>query len=166
MAALTASTYRVIENCGPSIRMTWRLDNANTFYPGGWTAIPGANALTADRGYLVEWQNEINLLWAGMFLGISATNSLASDSSIVGDTSASPVVEGSTEAGSFVLMSATVTGVSGQTDVGRSKVYASNDNDLTVTANQAPVVGRVRYWITSTTCDVLFHGMVAAWFTT
>lgn len=165
MAALTAASYRDIKNIGMSVRESYRVDNAAVIFVGAWTAVPGANALTADRGYLVEWQNQINLLWAGMSVEESATNSLGVAGSVTGDTAATPVVEMSVEAGAFVLLRGTVTGVSAQTDVGRTQVYASNDNDLTVTANQAPDVGRVNYWYTSTTCDVFFYGKVASWAT-
>lgn len=161
MATLSEATKRRVRNLNPWSQ-NWRVDNAATLYFGAWTAVPGANALTADRGYLVEWQNEVNLLWAGYVIG-SGTNDLSTTNTVVGNTSATPVVEATTEAGPFILLQATVTGVSAQANVGRTQVYASNDNDLTTTANQAPVVGRVLYWYTSTTCDVLFYGLLESW---
>lgn len=161
MSALSAAAQRRVRNLH-NWSQNWRAQNSNTFYFGAFCAVPGANALTSSRGYLVEWQNEINLLWAGYIIG-SGTNSLSTTNTVVGDTSASPVVEATTECGPFILVQYTVTGVSAQSNVGRTQVYASNDNDLTTTANQAPVVGRVLYWYSSTTADVLMYGLLESW---
>lgn len=160
MSTLTAATQRRGRNWGPSIHQNFRVDNSATIFVGAFTGLPGANALTSDRGYLVEWQNQVNLQWAGIAIAESATNSLSTSNTVVGDTSASPVVELAVETGAYVLEQYTVTGVSAQTDVWRTAVYGSNDNDLTTTAGYPAAIGRVLYWYSSTTCDVLLFGML------
>lgn len=161
MSALTAATQRRVRNLHPWSQ-NWRAQNSNTFWFGAFCGLPGSSALTSSRGYLVEWQAEQGLLWAGYVIG-SGTNNLSTSNSVVGDTSASPVVEVTTECGPFILVQYTVTGVSAQTDVGRTVVYASNDNDLSTTQTQAPAVGRVIYWHSSTTADVLMYGLLESW---
>lgn len=163
MSVLSAATQRTISLWGSSIVQSWRVCNGVTIYMGSWCALPGANAQTGCRGYLRTWTNDINLLWGGMAIPASATNSLSVTNTVVGDTSLTPIPEMSTECQSFIFIQATVTGVSAQTDVGRTTVYASNDNDMTTTANQSPVVARVARWYSSTTCDVLFYGVMDHW---
>ena len=160
MSTLTAAVQRRTRNWGPAIMQNYRVDNAATIYIGAFCGLPGANALTSDRGYLVEWQNQVNLQWAGIAIAESATNSLSVDGTVVGDTSASPVVQLAVDCGPLVLEQYTVTGVSAQTDVWRTSVYGSNDNDLTTTANYTTAIGRVLFWYSSTTCDVLLFGQL------
>ena len=165
MAALAAAIQRDgLIIWGSSIVQSWRVCNSKTIYAGAWTALAGANAQTSCRGYLNAWTNDINLKWGGMAIPASATNNLSTVNSVVGDSSGTPIPEISTECQAFVLRTVAVTGVSAQTDVGRTQVYASNDNDLTTTANQSPYVGWVVRWYSSTTCDVLFQGVINAWF--
>jgi len=163
MAALSAAVQRRYRSIYSYVQ-NWRVANADTLYIGSYCCIPGAQALTSRRGYLTTFRNEQNVQWAGILIGSpggSGASGLSTSNTVVGDTSASPVVEGSTEAGPYVGEQLAVTGVSAQTDV-RQPVYASNDNDLTLTANQAPIVGRVVYWYSSTTADVLFYGYLAS----
>lgn len=160
MAALTAKAERTFKTIY-SFQQSHRVDNGEVIYAGAYCGFPGANALTSDRGYLVAFQNESTMIWAGIALAQSGTGSVGTDGSVTGDTSASPVVEASTEMGAGVLQNVTVTGVSAQTDVMRTSVYASNDNDLTTTANYTTAMGRVLYWYSSTSCDVLVYGTLA-----
>lgn len=139
-----------------------RVANGDTVYVGSFCGWPGANALTSRRGYLTTYRNQVSMIWAGLAIGATATNSLSVTNTVVGDTSASPVPEIAVEAGPFILEQYAVTGTSAQSDVARVAVYASDDNTLTTTASYAPAVGRVMYWYSSTTCDVLFYGFLAA----
>jgi hypothetical protein len=163
MAALTAATQRRIRKWGYSVNYNWRVANAVTAYVGSYCMIPGANSLTSTRGYARPITAVQSGIWIGLAIG--SPFNLSSTNTIVGDTAAAVVPEVTTEAGPFVLEQGTVTGVSAQTDV-RLAVYASNDNDLTLTAPggggaESNVVGRVVYWWSSTTCDVLFNGFLA-----
>jgi len=161
MAALTTATPRRYRPWGMSVTQNWRVANTNTIYVGAWTALPGTGGLTSNRGYLVPYQNIATIEWAGMAIPGGTPGDLSTTNTIVGNTSAAPVVEATTEAGPFIFERATVTGVSAQTDVGKA-FYASNDNDLTLTAAVSPAVGRIIYWYSSTTADVLFYGYLAA----
>lgn len=157
MAALSAKAERTFKTIY-SFQQSHRVVNGDIIYAGAFCGFPGANALTSDRGYLVPFQNETNMIWAGIALAQSGTGSVGTDGSVTGNTSASPVPEMATEMGAGVLQNITVTGVSAQTDVMRTSVYASNDNDLTTTSNYTTPMGRVLYWYSSTSCDVLVYG--------
>lgn len=161
MAALTAKAERTFTPLF-SHQQSHRVLNAEVIYAGAFCGLPGANALTTERGYLVPFQDESTIIWAGIALAQSGTGSVGIDGSVTGDTSASPVVEAATEMGPGILKNVTVTGVSAQTDVMRTSVYASNDNDLTTTANYTVPMGRVQYWYSSTSCDVLVYGNLIA----
>lgn len=163
MAALTAAAQRRYRKWGYSVPQNWRVANGVTIYFGSFCMIPGANSLTSTRGYARPYQTVQRQLWIGMAIG--SPFNLSTTNTIVGDTSASVVPEVTTEAGPFILEQYAVTGVSAQADV-RLSVYASSDNDLT-TSTSSPanaedtVVGRVVYWWSSTTCDVLLYGFLA-----
>ena len=160
MAALSAAVSRRIKPAGASIQRNFLAVNSDTIYVGAWVGLPGADALTSSRGYAVPYQDESTILWLG-HAAAASPGDMETNNSIVGDTSESPVPEVGVDIGPLILEQGTVTGVSAQTDV-RDLVYASNDNDLTTTASNSPAVGRVIYWHSSTTCDVLFYGFIAA----
>tara|TARA_R100000501_G_C2620702_1_gene113954 strand:+ start:673 stop:1176 length:504 start_codon:yes stop_codon:yes gene_type:complete len=158
MAALTEATPRRTHGVYSWIQ-NYRVANGVTVYAGAFTGLPGASALTSNRGYLVLWQDESTIIWTGMAIGQSATNSLSTSNAVVGDTSASPVPEVSVECGPIVLEQASVTGVSAQTDVGRTAVYASNDNDMTTASSTyANAIGHVLYWHSGSSADVFIFG--------
>jgi len=96
MAALTEATPRRTHGVYSWIQ-NYRVANGVTVYAGAFTGLPGASALTSNRGYLVLWQDESTIIWTGMAIGQSATNSLSTSNAVVGDTSASPVPEVSVE---------------------------------------------------------------------
>lgn len=172
MANLTAFTtygnYRKVF----SIPYTFRIANAIRIYGGSLCGLPGANALTSSRGYLVRWQNQINIQWAGIaevqswtggLVTAAQTGTAANVNTVLGDTSATPVPEISVETGPLILGNVTVTGVSAQADVWRTLIYCSTDNysDFTTTSTSyAPAIGKVLYWYTSTTADVYLFGML------
>lgn len=155
-----------------SMPYSFRIANAIRIYGGALCGLPGANALTSSRGYLQRWQDQINLQWVGFAEAQSWTGGLITSAqsgtasnvdSVLGDTSATPVVEITTETGPFILKDITVTGVSAQTDVWRTFVYCSTDNfaDLSTTATTySPPIGKVSYWSSGTTCSVWFFGML------
>ena len=164
MAALTVATTRRYRKWGYSVNQNWRVANAVTVYVGSFCMIPGANGLTSTRGYARPFATTQTEIWIGMAIG--SPFSLSVTNTIVGDTSATPVVEVTTEAGPFILEQYAVTGVSAQADV-RQSVYATSDNDLSLTVGAAAgstdrQVGTVTYWWTSTTCDVLLYGYLAS----
>lgn len=162
MGALSTATPRRFRNFGASCTQNARVANSDTLYYGSFLGFPGTNALTSRRGYITTYRNEVNMIWAGVCIGAGTPGDMSVTNTVVGNTSASPVVEASFEAGTLILEQYTVTGVSAQTDVMRQKVYAANDNDLTLTAGYPTEVGRVMYWYSSTTADVLVYGMLAA----
>lgn len=162
MAALTTATPRRFRNWGASCTQNARVANADTIYYGSFVGFPGTNALTSRRGYLTTYRNQVNMIWAGIALGAGTPGDFSTTNTIVGDTAASPVVEANFEAGALILEQYTVTGVSAQTDVMRIPVYATSDNDLSTTAGYPTAIGRVMYWYSSTTADVLLYGMLAA----
>ena len=161
MAALTAAAQRRVRRLDSGPVLSSRVANTDTIYVGSFTGWPGANALTSRRGYLTTYRNEVNFIWAGIARPSSATNSLSATNTVVGDTTASPVVEISVDMGALILEQYTVTGVSAQTDVARTAVYATTDNDLTTTSGYPNAVGRVIYWYSSTTADVWLYGFLA-----
>lgn len=171
MAALTADTQPPYEHASRfSWTQTFRVANAIRVWGGALVGLPGANALTSSRGYLVLWQNQVNIQWAGIaeaqswtggLLTSARTGTAANVNSVLGDTSATPVPEISVEMGPVILKNVAVTGVSAQTDLWRTLLYCSTDNytDLSTTSTSyAPAIGKVLYWYSSTSADVLLFG--------
>jgi len=157
MAALAAPTERTFSVLN-SFQQSHRVVDGDIIYPGAFCGFPGSSALTSDRGYLVPFQDESTMIWAGIALAQSGTGNVGTDGSVTGDTSASPVPEMATEMGMGILQNISVTGVAAQTDVMRTSVYASSDNDLSTTAGYPGAIGRVLYWYATTYCDVLVYG--------
>jgi hypothetical protein len=96
-----------------------------------------------------------------MGLAIGSPFDLSTSLTIVGNTSATRIPQVTLECGPGILRQYTVTGTSAATDVLR-QVYLRNDNDMNVTQVLASRIGRVEYWHTSTTCDVLVYGALCA----
>ena len=167
-AARSSDTYKKVW----SLPLSFRVANAQRIYAGAFCGLPGANALTSSRGYLVEWQNQINLQWAGVAesqswtgstLVAAQTGTAANVNSVLGDTGLTPVPEITVETGPLIVVRSAVTGVSAQSDVWRTLIYCSTDNpaDMSTTATSyAPAIGKVVYWYTSTTADVYLFGML------
>lgn len=175
MAALgAATTYNIIKKVW-SIPLNFVICSTNRIYAGAFTGLPGANALTSCRGYLVPWKDQVNLQWAGVaeaqswtggLITSAQTNTVTNVNSVVGDTTAGVGINGaeiSVETGPLIIET-TVTGVSAITDVWRTPVYCSTDNyaDMSTSATTyAPSIGRVVYWFSSTRCQVYIYGMAA-----
>ena len=171
MAQLTQATYPPYEHASRwSWTQSFRLANAQRLWAGAFAGLPGTNALTSSRGYLVEWQDQLNLQWAGIAEAQSWTGGLltsarsgtaANINSVLGDTGVTPIVEMSCELGPVILKNVVVTGVSAQADLWRTLLYCNTDNyaDLSTTASTyAPAIGKVLYWYSSTSADVLLFG--------
>lgn len=158
MSALSAAVQRATSS-GASFHRNYRVANAQTIYFGSYVGMPGTAALTSSRGYAVPYSNQLTIEYLGLAIG--SPFNLSTSNTIVGNTSATPVPEVSVEIAPFVELQRVVTGVSAQTDVGKA-VYLSNDNDMTLTSSYAAAVGRVEYWWSSTTCDVLLYGRIAS----
>jgi len=172
MSALSAATtYTNIKKVW-SLPYSFRIANAVRIYAGAFCGLPGTNALTSKRGYLCQWQNQVNLQWAGIAEAQSWTGGLITAAqsgtttyvnSVLGDSAGTPVPEITVECGPQIICAATVTGVSAQSDVWRSLVYCSTDNytDMQTTATSySPAIGKVLYWHSSTTADVFIFGLL------
>lgn len=155
MAALSAATNKVMRILHSST-VNYRVANGITIYLGGFIGLANVSFVTtAKRGYAIPWEDTANLEWLGIATG--SPFNLSTTNTVVGDTSASVVPEVSAETGEFVLVRHAVTGASAQSDLGKP-VYASNDNDLTLSSSNTTRMGEVEYWHTSTTCDVRVYG--------
>jgi len=77
MAALTAAVARRYRPFSEGTVMNARIANGDTVYVGSFCGWPGTNALTSRRGYLTTYRNQVNMIWAGLAIGMSATNSLS-----------------------------------------------------------------------------------------
>lgn len=163
MAALTASVARRFRSGGFSWHQNWRVANADIVFIGSFCGLPGTNALTSRRGYLTTYRNQVNMQWAGICIRTNYESTADQAlNQVTGATANSPVPEAYTEAGPTVLEQYAVTGLAAQADVSRLPVYASNDNDLTLTAGYSPAIGRVVYWYSTTSADVLLYGYLAS----
>ncbi|MCB0384075.1 MAG: hypothetical protein KDD43_01685 [Bdellovibrionales bacterium] len=131
MSALSANTLRSTYGKGPT-RFT--VKSGSTIYVGSLVGIEAAT------GHIKPFVTGAGIQFVGMAL-----------EKVVGDGSLDCLVD--TEG--FNLSKVSVTGVSAITDIG-SPVYASNDNDLTLTRPDAntDAVGYVSDWDTGSTCDV------------
>lgn len=156
MAALSTATPRKIRVL-KSAMQNYRVANGVTIYLGGFLALANVSFVpyTAKRGYAIPWENTANIEWLG--LAVASPFDLSITNTVVGNTSGEPVPEVSVETGEFILLQHVVTGVSAQSDVGKA-VYATNDNDLTLTSNNTTRMGEVEYWHSSTSCNVRVYG--------
>ncbi len=159
MSALGTATPRKIRVLHSSMQ-NYRVANGITIYLGGFTGLANVSFVpyTAKRGYAIPWENTANLEWLGLATGSPFNLSVVN--TVVGDTSAEPPPEVSVETGEFILLQHAVTGVSAQSDTGKP-VYASNDNDLTLSSNNTARMGEVEYWHSSTSCNVRVYGRTA-----
>lgn len=149
MAALSASTQRLIRDNASIAALI--LEGAQT-YQGSFAKLNGPTHGTSDHQGRVEvLDTDSGSIPFGLFnkagtLGSNGANRLDGDES--------EDVRQDVYLGSFVLGKVAVTGASAQTDVG-SKVYLSNDNDLTLTRpTKGLPVGMVMRYYSSTEFDV------------
>lgn len=157
--ALSAAVQRRYRPWGKSVVQNYRVANGDTIYIGSYVGMPGTKSLTSRRGYATTYRDVQTIEYLGLAIG--SPFNLSTTNTIVGDTSASPVVQVTCETGPFIEEQRVVTGVSAQSDVGKA-VYLTSDTDMTLTQSQGPATGRVEYWWSSTTCDVMNYGRLAA----
>ena len=158
MAALTAAVSNRSWASIQSWVQNYKVLNGSTIYVGSF--VGGVNGTsTAQRGYVKPYTDQTSIKYMGLAIGspFDETTSLT----IVGNTSATRIPMVTLECGPGILRQYTVTGTSAATDVFR-QVYLRNDNDMNVTQILSPRIGRVEYWHTSTTCDVLVYGALSA----
>ena len=159
MAAITAAVSNRSWAPVYSWVQNYRVLNNGVIYVGSFVGLLNGTS-TAQRGFAKAYADQNSIKYLGLAFG-SPFDLAAATLSVTGNTGASlpPVV--SVEAGPGILRNYTVTGSSAFTDVGR-QVFLRNDNDMNVTQILAPRIGRIEYWHTSTTCDVLVYGNLSA----
>lgn len=132
----------------------YKVLNAGVVYVGSFAGLLNGTS-TAQRGYLKAYADQNSIKYLGLVIG--SPFDLSTSLSVTGNTSATRIPMATVEAGPGILKNYTVTGASAATDVGR-QVYLRNDNDMNLTQILSPRIGRVEYWHTSTTVDVLVYG--------
>lgn len=158
MAALTAAVSNRSWASIHSWVQNYKVLNAGVIYVGSFCgALNGTS--TAQRGYVKAYADQNNIKYIGLAIG--SPFDLSTSLSVTGNTSATRIPQVTVEAGPGILRQYTVTGTSAATDVFR-QVYLRNDNDMNVTQILSPRIGRVEYWHTSTTCDVLVYGALSS----
>lgn len=164
MANLTAFAAR-----GP-LKTLWSatckfvVENGVTIPVGAYTLLPGSSGNTATRGYLDNYQDLATAIFTGYCIGASTPGDLSTANTVVGNTSPAAghnVPAASCEIGAHILLNYSVTGGSAISDVGK-KVYLSNNNDLTLTASNSPMVGRIVGFTSATVEDVMMYGMIGS----
>ncbi len=154
MSALTAAVSNRSWASIHSWTQNYTVLNASTIYVGSFCgALNGTS--TAQRGYVKPYADQNSIKYMGLAIG--SPFDLSTSLTIVGNTSATRIPQVTLECGPGILKSYTVTGSSAVTDVFR-QVYLRNDNDMNLTQILSPRIGRIEYWHTSTTCDVLVYG--------
>ena len=158
MAALTAAVSNRSWASIHSWVQNYKVLNAGVIWVGSFCgALNGTS--TAQRGYVKAYADQNNIKYMGLAIG--SPFDLATTLKVTGDTSATRVPMVTLECGPGILRQYTVTGSSAVTDQMR-QVYLRNDNDMNVTQVLSPRIGRIEYWHTSTTCDVLVYGALSA----
>lgn len=161
MAALSAAiSPRKTKAVLWSHLQTWLVANADRIYVGSFCCIPGTAGLTSRRGYVTPFSDTLTALFVGQCTATDVNSAMIESTvinSVLGATSDTPVPKISTEGGLIVYDSVVVTSASAQSDVGKA-VWLRNDNDFAMTSSQAPQVGRIVEWLTSTTCHVMTYG--------
>lgn len=133
--ALSAETVREYGTRSQEFHV---VKNGITLYSG---ALVG---LDRSVGRVTTWADDLNYL----FLGIAKPET-TSKLGVSGATVFCPV-----DTSGSIIRKVAVTGVTALTDLGK-RVYASDDNTLTLTAStKALHVGVIIRWYSSTTCDV------------
>lgn len=158
MAALTAAVSNRKWASIFSWVQNYTVLNGSTIYVGSFCGLLNGTS-TAQRGYVKPYADQNSIKYMGLAIG--SPFDLSTSLTIVGNTSATRVPQVTLECGPGILKQYTVTGASAATDVGR-QVYLRNDNDMNLTQVLSPRIGRVEYWHTSTTCDVLVYGNLSS----
>ncbi len=162
MAALTAYVDRRFRPGGFSWPQNWVVNNADVIFIGSFVGLPNPSSggLTAKRGFVVPFSVQQNLMWVGVCVrtNYESTTDQAANK-VTGVSAGTPPPEAWTEGGPVVLEQYAVTGLSAQSDMGKA-VFATSDNDLTLTQPNVPSIGRVCYWYSASSADVLTYGFL------
>jgi len=151
MAALSTDTPRTTATI---LGTQAQVVNADTAYSGGVAAVcTTQHATSGSRGRTEPFSGAVGQLVAGLY----------SRATRLGDTSASPPTATSISIEDQRVEYLAVTGLAGTVADNFKLVYASTDNDFTLTRPSAPngnPVGIVVQFRTSTTCDIILYGLV------
>jgi hypothetical protein len=145
--ALTADTTRRTAGAGSH---DGEIVNAAVCYAGGY-AMQGSpsHATAATRGRIQPWNDEVGAIPFGRI-----------QKGGTGATAANPIPRASNDLEAHILKAIAVTGVTAIGDVGRV-VYMTDDNTLTLARPTYGLpVGRIIAWRATTSCDVLFWGVI------
>jgi hypothetical protein len=161
MAALTAYAYRRYRPGGFSWLQNWPVLNTNVIFIGSWVGLADPLlGVTANKGYAMDYTNTGSIRWLGPAVRSNYESAADRDANkVTGATGNSPPPEVWTEGGPIVLEQQNIAGVTAQTNLGQF-VYASNDNDLTLTQGNTRAIGRIVYFNSTTQCDVLVYGFM------
>ena len=143
MTELTATTTNVVST--PPGRLSYQVASAVQTYGGGLAAMRGPGHATT-QGFLDALNDEVGHIPLGGFFS----------DEVLG---AATLLKNNVDVRDKILRRHAVVGTTAKTDWGE-KVYASDDNILTITkpaANALPI-GIVWDWHTGTTCDVYLFG--------
>lgn len=145
MAALTSSITRLIKG---ALSIALEISDAVAVKAGGFVGIRGPNHATT-QGDCAPYATENGMIFAGGHHDIEDT----------GDASAGSPPESRFNIGGKIYPRLTVAGTSDRGDI-MALVYASNDNDLTLTrpAKGGPV-GIITEYHSDDSVDVLFFGL-------
>lgn len=165
MAALSANIEGGRDSKPSPEKFGVEVENAETIYQGALVGVNDfGNATSADRGLAAAYQNEAGQVAFGFFDGIKSPSigsgyAEAPTVEAVGNTSATPNVKVSTYIKGEILSSLAVAGVSSVADRFRL-VYASSDNDFTLTPTARPdPIGFVTAYVSSGVADVYRFGI-------
>ena len=151
MAALSTDTPRTTATI---LGTQAQVVNADTAYLGGVAAVcTPQHATSGSRGRTEPFSGAVGQLVAGLY----------SRATRLGDTAASPPVATSISIEDQRVEYLEVSGLAGTVADNFKLVYASTDNDFTLTRPSAPngsPVGIVVQFRTSTTCDIILFGLV------
>jgi hypothetical protein len=151
MAALSTDTPRTTATI---LGTQAQVVNADTAYSGGVAALcTTQHATSGSRGRTEPFSGAVGQLVAGLY----------SRATRLGDTSASPPVATSISIEDQRVEYLAVTGLAGTVADNFKLVYATTDNDFTLTRPAAPngnPVGIVVQFRTATTCDIILYGLV------
>lgn len=147
MSALATDTPREVKG---THTYSFKIKNATQLYVGSFASID-------STGYLIPFAGAAGEKLQGRVLPTpDPTVSGSTGASLLGNTSATPVVEATVQLDGEILPKVSVTGATSIANIGAVVYLNSNDNDLTLTRPTRGVAFGtiVRYW-SSTTCDVL-----------
>ena len=165
MANLTTAVQKAAKTVF-SCPINFTVANTVTIPVGVYTMLPGTSGDTTNRGLLDNYINESTAIFTGYCISSSTPGDLSITNTIVGNTAPAAGANSpgaSVETGPHIWIQQSIAGGSAQSDVGK-KVWLLNNNDLTLTSQLSlglsNMVGRVVYFWSATSEDVLMYGMI------